>query len=398
MTMSGKPGDPDVSTHSAFTIDEQKAIEALGQAFAVKTVQPMLSRGGPDGDSLMVSGILKEAASIGLLAEHGEGMSGTETGIWGTIALSAGPAMSLNLLKNIAQVCGGISANFHASGIGNLAAGMFKLNVTGRLAYVMPDFDGLHIMPSLNNPAVAYKTASIKGDYSGSGYLIHGDKGFLLQARETSSYIIALPLKTGDTYSWGVMSIPASDSSVKIEAGKKQMGIRSAEIIYLNIYNKNIIKQDVILLNNIDYILLLSAYYLAGIVAILSGIAKGAVASAIKYAGERYQGTKLIIEHPAVRFLIAESETRISAVEAMLEHVPKQSHDAKSMLKYASGLKWFGSVQCVQAITDSLQVFGGYGYMEDYGMEKRLRDGETLKSLSGSSVVHRHTVMDTMEV
>ncbi|MCL4558724.1 MAG: acyl-CoA/acyl-ACP dehydrogenase [Deltaproteobacteria bacterium] len=389
-----------VGGKNILTSDDRKAIEELAYGFVKKEIQSMFSHAGADGDLSRVPDILEQGARIGLLAEHGREEAGT--GVWGTTTLSEGPALSIGLLKIISQTCGGVGACFHAAGLGSLAADMIGLDIDGRLACIMPDFDDLHVMPCLTDAETAYGRSSIRCDSTDAGHVIKGRKEFLLQSGRTTSYVLIVPAKAGNTYAWVAATISASDDRLKISNIQGQMGIRAVSINNIEIDNKYIDKQYVITINDKDYRYIIYAYHLIGLTAVLTGIAKGAIASAIKYARERYQGGDLIIKHPAIRFLIAESEARVMAIESMLEGVSgyargDRSGDIRGLVKYAAALKWFGAGECVRAITDSLQVFGGYGYMEDYGMEKRLRDGQTLKSLSGSSVIHRHTVIDNME-
>ncbi len=380
--------------------EEQKAIEALASAFAKKTVQPMLSpAAGPDGDLSKVAAVLAEGARIGLLAEHGDGRPGAEMGIWGKVTLSIGPGLSVGLLKHISEACGGIGACFHAAGLGSLAADLFGLTGNGRLACIISDFDDFHVMPCLSSAETAFKRATIKGEWKGTSLVIEGSKKFQLQACQTASYVLIVPSRSGNTYTWVATIIPASDDRLKTSKVKGQMGMRAVEINTIEIDNISIDKQYVASDDNNNYVQLMYAYNLVGMTAVLTGIARGAIASAFSYARERYQGGDLIIRHPAIRLLIAESEMQVIAIESMLDgiagHTPNDT--PQGLVPYAAALKWIGSRGCVQAITDCLQVFGGYGYMEDYGMEKRLRDGQTLKSMAGPSVTHQHTVMDARE-
>jgi len=126
--------------------------------------------------------------------------------------------------------------------------------------------------------------------------------------------------------------------------------------------------------------------------AIAVGIAKGAAAR--KYAAERYQGGKQIEEHPAIKMLIAGAEAAIATAEATLSSLQDGGFTSFKGLKKSAAVKLTVIELCSRAVTDCLQTFGGYGYVEDFGMEKRLRDITVLKSASGSPTYLKQLIFD----
>jgi hypothetical protein len=110
-----------------------------------------------------------------------------------------------------------------------------------------------------------------------------------------------------------------------------------------------------------------------------AGIAGAAVKKAREYAGQRFQGGCLIQDHPAVKSLLSGSSAKVSVV---MNSVLQESIRDDWRSSAASRLISQDLLQ--QAVTDSLQVFGGYGYMKDFGMEKKLRDIQHLRQLCGS--------------
>jgi len=82
--------------------------------------------------------------------------------------------------------------------------------------------------------------------------------------------------------------------------------------------------------------------------------------------------------------LLAEAETNIETVQSILKSWSGNEDWTVASLRRSAMVKWQAMKLLPNAITDSLQTMGGYGYMEDYGMEKRLRDITVLKSMAGS--------------
>ena len=122
--------------------------------------------------------------------------------------------------------------------------------------------------------------------------------------------------------------------------------------------------------------------HLLGLAAIAVGNARGAVDAAREYAEQRFQGGRQIESHAAVQGLLGDAASRVEAGTAFLLRTAEEEVDGAAALRRAAAVKLRLAVDCCQAVTDSLQVFGGYGYMEDYGLEKRLRDAVTLKSMA----------------
>jgi alkylation response protein AidB-like acyl-CoA dehydrogenase len=128
-----------------------------------------------------------------------------------------------------------------------------------------------------------------------------------------------------------------------------------------------------------------------GLAALALGNARGALREAQRYAAERYQGGRQIEGHPAVQLLLGDSATRVAAAAAWVREAaaeptrPAGDDDDDGIddaLWRALAAKLRVTRTCGQAVTDCLQVLGGYGYMEEYRLEKRLRDAMTLEAMA----------------
>jgi alkylation response protein AidB-like acyl-CoA dehydrogenase len=123
--------------------------------------------------------------------------------------------------------------------------------------------------------------------------------------------------------------------------------------------------------------------HLLGLSAIAVGNAEGALQAAVSYAKERYQGGGRIETLSIVRRLLGDSQSRVAAATALLDSAAQSDGDDPPSLARAFAAKLRLTLDCAQAVTDCLQVLGGYGYMEDYRLEKRLRDAIMLKLMGG---------------
>jgi len=125
--------------------------------------------------------------------------------------------------------------------------------------------------------------------------------------------------------------------------------------------------------------------HLLGLTAIGVGNALGAIKAARDYASQRYQGGNRIENHPAVKLLLGEATARTEAIRGSLYWAAQEEGDTRVATIGAMALAARGLEETWKATSNALQVLGGYGYMEDYRLEKRLRDAMTLKTLPPSS-------------
>jgi alkylation response protein AidB-like acyl-CoA dehydrogenase len=121
-----------------------------------------------------------------------------------------------------------------------------------------------------------------------------------------------------------------------------------------------------------------------GIAAQATGIARAALEHALAYANEREQfGTK-IREFEAIQFKLAEMATRVEAARGLVERAA-----TSPSTKASSMAKLFASQTAMWVTTEAVQIFGGYGYMRDYPVEKLMRDAKATEIYEGTNEIQR---------
>jgi len=124
-----------------------------------------------------------------------------------------------------------------------------------------------------------------------------------------------------------------------------------------------------------------------GHAAIALGVARRSLDQARAYARTRYQGGRRIIAHGPVRSLLGTAAADVMTLELLLKAHAEQPLSALSedvLERWAAVAKLAIAEHAWRAVSNSLQVMGGYGYMEDHGLAGRLRDVSTLRVLHGS--------------
>ena len=126
-----------------------------------------------------------------------------------------------------------------------------------------------------------------------------------------------------------------------------------------------------------------------GIAAQALGIARAAFEAALGYARDRVQFDKPIIEHQSIANLLADMHTRINASRLLVLHAARLRTAGKPCLSEASQAKLFASEMAEWVCSKAVQIHGGYGYLEDYPVEKYYRDARITQIYEGSSEIQR---------
>lgn len=126
-----------------------------------------------------------------------------------------------------------------------------------------------------------------------------------------------------------------------------------------------------------------------GIAAQALGIARAAFEAALQYARERIQFGQPIIEHQSVANMLADMHTRLNAGRLLILHAARLRSAGQPCLSEASQAKLFASEIAEQVCSQAIQIHGGYGYLEDYPVERYYRDARITQIYEGSSEIQR---------
>lgn len=126
-----------------------------------------------------------------------------------------------------------------------------------------------------------------------------------------------------------------------------------------------------------------------GIAAQALGIARAAFEAALGYARERIQFDKPIIEHQSVANMLADMHTRLNAARLLILHAARLRSAELPCLSEASQAKLFASEMSEYVCSKAMQIHGGYGYLEDYPVERYYRDARITQIYEGSSEIQR---------
>jgi len=129
-----------------------------------------------------------------------------------------------------------------------------------------------------------------------------------------------------------------------------------------------------------------------GIAAQAVGIARAALEAAQRYAHDRVQFGKALTEHQAISQMLADMHTRVNAARLLTLHAAQLRTEGRPCLSEASQAKLFASETAEWVCSKALQIHGGYGYLEDYPVERHYRDARITQIYEGTSEIQRMVI------
>lgn len=257
---------------------------------------------------------------------------------------------------------------------------------------------------ALTEPGAGSDNASMttKAILDGDHYVINGTKCFITNG--DNAHVVTLFAKT-DLSAKGVSGISAfivekgtpGFSVGKLEDKMGTRGVAAAELIFedCKVPKENLLGGKEGLGFYVAMMTLDCTRPMVGAFAV--GLAQGALDHAIKYAKERVQFGKPIAKFQGIQWKLADMAIEIEAARQLVYHaaciVDRDRKDTakfgKEMTVLGAAAKCFASDIAMRVVIDAAQVFGGYGYMKDYPMERFIRDARLMQVVEGTNEIQR---------
>ncbi|MGH9444498.1 MAG: acyl-CoA dehydrogenase [Terriglobia bacterium] len=229
----------------------------------------------------------------------------------------------------------------------------------------------------------------------GGDYLLNGRKLWITNAKEAGLFILFATLNRELGYR-GITAFLVERDTPGFSVGKKEdkLGIRSSSTCELILENCRVPKVNVLGEAGSGYKVAIETLNEGriGIGAQMTGVARGALDHAIRYARERRQFGKPICEFQAIQFQLARLATDVEASRLMTHNAARLKDAGQPFVKEAAMAKYFCSQVAERVASEALEVFGGYGFTKDYPAEKYFRDAKIGKIYEGTSFMQLHTI------
>lgn len=367
--------------------EDQKMLKAMVRDFALKELEPIAAE--IDEKASFPAESVKKMAALGLMGvsfpeKYGGGGGGKMEGV---IAV-----------EEIARVCAATAAIYFVT---TSLAG-YPIYEFGdeeqRKRFAMPVIRGeklscfvLTEAAAGSDPAAMQTTAIRKN----GGYALNGTKLFITNGAEADIAVVFATIDKSLRHK-GITAFIVEKGTPGFSVGKLEhkLGIRAsstAELIFDNCFvpeGNRLGKEGEgfkIALEAIDNSRL-------SVAAQALGIAQGALDKALAYAKERQQFGQPIINFQAIQWMLADIATQVDAARLLTYRAAYLKDQGLPFMKEASMAKVFAAEAAAFATTKAIQIYGGYGYVKDYPLERYFRDAKITEIYEGTSEMQRMTI------
>lgn len=243
--------------------------------------------------------------------------------------------------------------------------------------------------PSAGSDAASLKTRAIK---DGDHYVINGSKVFITNGGEADVYIVFASTNP-DARSKGVTAFIVEKNTPGLIIGKDEhkMGLHGSRTVQLTFEDMRVPAENLLGVEGEGFKIAMANLDVGriGIASQALGIAEAALEAATAYAAERVQFGKPIAAQQGIGFKLADMATSVEAAKLLVYRAADLRGKGIKCGMEASMAKLFASRTAVEVTTDAIQVFGGYGYTEDYPVERYFRDAKVTEIYEGTSEIQR---------
>lgn len=364
--------------------EEQAMIRDMARQFARERLAPGAAE--RDRDSRFPADELREMGELGLL-----GMVVPEE--WGG---AGADAVSYALaIEEIAAGDGAISTIMSVHNSVGCAPILKFGNAEQKERYLRPMAAGRMLgafcltEPQAGSDASALKTRAVK---DGDHYVLNGAKQFITNGQNAGvALVFAVTDPAAGKKGISAFLVPTDNPGYKVARLEHKLGQRSSDTAQILLEDARLPASAMLGNPGEGYRIALANLEggRIGIAAQAVGMAQAAFEAARDYARDRTSMGVPIIEHQAVSFRLADMATRIEAARQLVLHAASLRGAGQPCLKEASMAKLFASEMAERVCSDAIQTFGGYGYVEDFPVERIYRDVRVCQIYEGTSDIQR---------
>jgi alkylation response protein AidB-like acyl-CoA dehydrogenase len=243
--------------------------------------------------------------------------------------------------------------------------------------------------PEAGSDATSQKTtAEDKGDH----YLVNGTKNWITNADSAEVYIVVAQTHPGKKYH-GINALIVDRNTPGISLGphEDKMGMRSSDTHSVMFTDVKVPKENRIGEDGFGFKFAMKALEAGriGIAAQALGIAAGAYERALQYSKERKAFGKLISEHQAIAFKLADMYVKIENARNLVHKASWLKDNGKDYSLAGSMAKLYAADIAMEVTTEAVQVHGGYGYVKEYHVERLMREAKLTQIYEGTSEIQK---------
>ncbi len=367
-----------------FTLtDEQKDLRELAHSFAEKEMRPVAWE--YDKDGTWPDAVLRKAWDVGLMNTHVPEAYG-------------GPGLDYLsgcvIEEEIGWGCSGIGTSLMANGLASAPVGLGGSEETKKkyLGGLVEDFKLASFCltePDAGSDVSGMKTRAVK---QGDKYILNGSKCFITNGTYADWFTVYA--KTDPEAGHRGISafvVDADTPGVTVDKKEDKMGQRASNTATISFNDVEVPAENLLAEENKGFKLAMMTLDRTrpGVAAMAVGIARAAFEFACEYSKERVQFGVPIAMHQAIQFMIADMATKVDAGRLLTWDSAVQLDQGRRNSLRSSEAKRFASDSAMEVTTDAVQVYGGYGFIKEYPVEKLMRDAKIMQLYEGTSQIQR---------
>ncbi|MDO8683508.1 MAG: acyl-CoA dehydrogenase family protein [Armatimonadota bacterium] len=301
--------------------------------------------------------------------------------------------------EELSKACGGISLAFAATGLGT-----FPIIISGseeqKQKYLPQIASGKKLAAFALTEANAGSDAAgmqTRAVLDGNEYILNGTKQWITNGGEADIYTVFCVTDPARGPR-GVSCIVVEKGTPGFSFGKKEnkLGIRASATRELVFQDCRVPAENVLGRPGTGFFTAMKTFDMSrpGVASQALGIAQGALDLAVNYSRERRQFGAPISSFQGLRFMLADMAMKVEAARALIYSTARwiDSSKGKRATMYSAMCKCFASDVAMEVTTDAVQVFGGYGYMKEYPVEKMMRDAKITQIYEGTNQIQRDEI------
>jgi acyl-CoA dehydrogenase len=366
-----------------FTLtDEQKALREMAHDFAAKEIRPVAWE--YDKDGTWPEEILKKAWELGIMNSHIPEEYG-------------GPGASYFdgclIEEELGWGCSGIGTSIACNGLATAplmlgGSDELKREYLGRLTEEPRLASFCLTEPDAGSDVSGMKTNAVR---KGDKWVINGSKCFITNGGYADWYTVYAKTDKEAGHRGISAFIVPREAGVIVDKKEDKMGQRASNTATITFNDVEIPAENLIGEENKGFKLAMMTLDRTrpGVAAMAVGIARAAFEFATEYSKERVQFGVPIAMHQAIQFMIADMATEVEAARLLTWQGAVELDQGKRNTLSSSHAKRFAADTAMKVTTDAVQVYGGYGFIKEYPVEKLMRDAKIMQLYEGTSQIQR---------
>ncbi|MHA6689804.1 acyl-CoA dehydrogenase family protein [Devosia sp. A449] len=245
--------------------------------------------------------------------------------------------------------------------------------------------------------AAAISTRARKTD---GGYVLNGAKQFITSGQNADvAIVIAVTDPTAGKRGLSAFIVPTATPGYQVARIEEKMGQRASDTAQIVFADMALPAEALLGDEGQGYRIALANLEggRIGIAAQAVGMARAAYAASVKYAQERVAFGEVLLKHQAVAFKLADMATQIAVARQMMLHAASLREAGRPAIAEASMAKLFASEMAEKVCSDAIQIHGGYGYLNEFAVERIYRDVKVCQIYEGTSEMQRLVIARHLE-